>query len=489
MTPSNILHTISVPFLVILLSGCVVGPDYRTPVVDVPSSWRATPENGVRSGAPVATDLSKWWDTLDDPLLSRLETEAVANNLDLQQARARLRESRARRRIAEGNRLPTVTAGAGAARNRSSAEMGSGVSRTSDSYSLQLDASWEADLFGGTRRALEAATATLEASQEDVRDVQVSLLAEVALTYLEVRTGQQQLDMVRATLATLEESARITVWRNQAGLVSQLDVEQARLNLEQTRARIPALLTSLEQSKNNLAFLVGRPSGAMAELDTVAPVPVPRAAVAIGVPAGTLRQRPDIRRAERQLAAATAQTGVAEAARYPDLSLSGTLGLQTVTLGTLLNSGAFVYSLAANTVMTVFDGGRLKQNVEIQNALQEQALITYQAAVRSAVRDVENALTAYAEEQNRLRYLTDAVTAARNAAELAGSQYSAGLIDYATVLDSQRSLLTAQEQRIQSEADVTSNLVRLYKALGGGWSPAPMAKDAPRITSQENNHD
>jgi outer membrane protein TolC len=205
--------------------------------------------------------------------------------------------------------------------------------------------------------------------------------------------------------------------------------------------------------------------------------------VAIGVPAETLRQRPDIRRAERQLAAATAQVGQAEAARYPTLSLSGTLGLQASSLGNLLQPGAYLYSLAANTVVTIFDGGRLKQKVEIQNALQEQALISYLYSVKSALRDVENALVAYAGEQNRYRSLQDAVQAAKSAVDLSTSQYAAGLIDFQSVLDSQRSLLSLQNQLIQSEAAVISDLARLYKSLGGGWSNSSTKNSTASDTS------
>jgi NodT family efflux transporter outer membrane factor (OMF) lipoprotein len=415
-------------------------------------------------------ELAQWWQFLDDSLLSGLVQEAAVNNLDLKLAGARLQESRARRSLSASDRYPTLGAGAGAQRNRSSEEMGTGGGRVSDSFAAQFDASWEPDLFGGKRRALEAASATSEAAEENLRDVQVSLLAEVVLNYIDIRSYQGQIDITRSTITSLTDTLRITGWRVQAGLVSQLDLEQARLNLEQTRAQLPALTSSLEQSRNNLALLLGRDPGTLTELQSVGPIPTASAQVAIGVPAETLRQRPDIRRAERELAAATAQVGQAEAARYPNLSLSGTLGLQASSLGNLLQPGAYLYSLAANTVVTIFDGGRFKQKVEIQNAMQEQALISYQSAVKSAMRDVENALVAYAGEQNRHRSLQDAVQAAKSAVDLATSQYVAGLIDFQSVLDSQRSLLSLQNQLIQSEAAVTSNLARLYKSLGGGWS-------------------
>lgn len=477
-----IMKSVLCSIIPLCIVGCVAGPDYRLPAVSTRTEWQ-TATGSLKSAPGDNAQLAVWWQTLNDPLLSTLVEEAVANNLDLKLAAARLRESRARRGLSAADRMPTVKGGAGAGRTRSSAEMGTGSSRTTETYSAQFDASWELDLFGGKRRALEAASATVDASLENMRDVRVSLLAEVVLAYIEIRSYQAQIDSTSATLASLAETEEIAGWRFQAGLVNQLDVEQSRLNLEQTRAQLPVLLSSLEQSRNNLALLLGRSGGTLKEVQIKMPIPPVPAEVAIGIPAETLRQRPDVRRAERQLAAATAQIGEAEAARYPDLTLSGTLGLQAVSVGNLLNSSAFMYSLAANTAATIFDGGRLKQKVEIQNALQEQALISYQSAVQSALRDVENALVAYAEEQNRRGTLKDAVHSAQRAESLARNQYAAGLVDFVTVLDTQRSLLSLQEQLIVSEAAVTSNLARLYKALGGGWNHDSADVTAPISTA------
>ena len=305
----------------------------------------------------------------------------------------------------------------------------------------------------------------------------MSLTAEVALNYVEARSFQARFAVANASLATLSETWQIARWRREAGLTTQLDEDQAKLNLEQTRAQLPVLLTGREQAKNRLAVLLGRQSGTLAELEAAAAIPSSPPEVAVGVPAEVLRQRPDIRRAERQLAAATAQVGVATAARYPNFSLTGTLGLQALSAPSLLQSSAGMFALGSNAAWTLFDAGRIRQNIEIQNALQEQALIRYEAAVLDALRDVENALVAYAEEQNRRQALKEAVHAAQSAARLAGNQYAAGLIDFLTVLDSQRSTLSLQDQLIQSEAAVTANLTRLYKALGGGWNT--VAPDTP----------
>lgn len=456
--------------LALLLAGCAVGPDYRTPEASAPAAWHSAMKGGLKAVPTEAAQLAQWWDSLGDPQLSRLIEEAAANNLDLKLVQARLREARARRGVSAADRFPTLNAGAGANRSRSSEEMGFGGGEVSDAWSAQFDASWELDVFGGKRRAMESAEASLEASREDVRDVQVSLLAEVALNYVEVRAYQARLAIALSNLASQRETWQIAHWRYEAGLTTQLDEDQARLNLEQTRAQLPTLQTGLEQSKNRLAVLLGRKPGELAELETAAAIPQTPSEVAVGIPADTLRQRPDLRRAERQLAAATAQVGVATAALYPNFSLSGTLGLQALSSANLLQASARMFSVAANAGWVLFDAGRIRQNIEVQNALQEQALIGYEAAVLGALRDVENTLVAYAEELNRRAALKDAVQAAQSAAGLAASQYAAGLIDFLTVLDTQRSLLSLQDQLSQSEAAVTSNLARLYKAMGGGWS-------------------
>lgn len=456
--------------LALLLAGCAVGPDYRKPEASAPAAWHSAMKGGLKSVLPEAAQLAQWWNSLNDPHLSRLIEEAAANNLDLKQAQARLREARARRGVSTADRFPTLNAGAGANRSRTSEEIGLGGGNVSEIWSSQFDASWELDVFGGKRRALEVATANLEASQEDLRDVQVSLLAEVALNYIELRSYQARLAIALSNLASQRETWQIARWRYEAGLTTQLDEDQARLNLEQTRAQLPVLQTGLEQSKNRLAVLLGRKPGELAELETTTAIPQTPTEVAVGIPADTLRNRPDLRRAERHLAAATAQVGVATAALYPNFSLSGTLGLQALSSTNLLQASARMFSVAANAGWVLFDAGRVRQNIEVQNALQEQALIRYESAVLGALRDVENALVAYAEELNRRAALKDAVQSAQSAARLAASQYAAGLIDFLAVLDTQRSLLSLQDQLSQSEAAVTSNLARLFKALGGGWS-------------------
>jgi NodT family efflux transporter outer membrane factor (OMF) lipoprotein len=268
-----------------------------------------------------------------------------------------------------------------------------------------------------------------------------------------------------------EETYDITNWRRQAGLTTQLDVEQAKYSLEQTRSQIPTLQSGLERAKNRLAVLLGQDPGSLNEiLDERKAIPVAPLEVAVGVPADALRQRPDVRRAERELAVQTAQIGVAKAELFPKLSLSGSIGLEALALGNLFSSAAQILTLGSNIAWTIFNAGSIRQNINVQTALQEQALIRYEAAILTALEEVENALTAYANEQARRQSLLEATEAAQNAMALARDQYSSGLIDFQVVLDTQRSLLSLQDELAINEGEVTSNLISLYKALGGGWT-------------------
>ncbi|BAU49195.1 RND transporter [Sulfurifustis variabilis] len=462
------------------LGGCVtVGPDYAPPATQAPEAWRAGAAAGASAAPTDPATLARWWSVLQDPVLTRLIERAASGSLDLRQAQARVREARARRGIASADRFPTLAAAASASRVRGSEETGTGA--TTELYAAAFDARWELDLFGSKRRALESATAGLEASVADAQDVYVSLLAEVALNYVEVRSFQTRLAIAEANLGTQTETYDITRWRAQAGLTTELDVQRARFNLEQTRAEIPSLRSGLEQAKNRLAVLLGERPGALApELDAPAAIPVVPAEVAVGVPADVLRRRPDVRAAERRLAAQTAEVGVAAAARYPGFALLGSIGLEALTGSRLFTSAARTSTAAANASWTVFDAGRLRRNVEVQGALAEQALIGYEAAVLTALNDVENALVAFGEEQARRAALVDATRAAELAANLATQQYNAGLIDFQVVLDAQRSLLSLQDRLAASEGEVSSNLIRLYKALGGGWTPLAAADAAAK---------
>jgi NodT family efflux transporter outer membrane factor (OMF) lipoprotein len=442
-----------------------VGPEYEPPAIAAPAAWQNAGERAVAQ----AEDLSAWWERLDDPVLAALIEEALAGSLDLRSAQARLRQARALRGAAGAERFPTVSAFASASRARASEEAGSG--RTGGFYSAGFDASWELDAFGGVRRGIEAAQADLEASEASLQNTRVSLAAEVALNYVEVRNFQALLAISRANVATQSETFQITGWRAQAGLVGAIDVEQARAQLEQTRAQIPNLETSRAQAEHRLAVLLGRAPGTLrARLAAAGPVPVPPGRLAIGIPADTLRQRPDLRAAERTLAAQTARIGQAEAARYPRFTLAGSIGLEALSAGALGASGAAAGSIAASAAAVIFDGGRLRRQVEAQSAVAEQALAGYEAAILAALEEVENALVSLDNSAQRAASLAAAAEAARNAALLARQRYESGLIDFLTVLDTQRSLLVIEETLAATQAQSASSLIQLYKALGGGWN-------------------
>ncbi len=464
-TPTTLLAAL-------LLTGCAaVGPNYAAPELATPASWRGATAAQVTAAPTAPADLATWWRQIDDPTLTGLVEQALQTSLDLRAAQAKLREARARRALAGAELLPMVSGSAAGRRVKASDESGGGG--TANRFSAGFDASWELDVFGGLRRGEEAAQANLEASQASLHDVQVSLAAEVGLNYVEWRTSQVALDIARANAASQAETLQLTQWRAQAGLTTELDVEQARANLEQTKAQIPSLETHRAEAEQRLAVLLGQQPGALTER-LAKPGGIPRipARVTVGIPADTLRQRPDVRVAERTLAAETARIGVVEAQAYPDFSLSGSLGLEALTLGALGGGSAVAGSVLGSVAAPIFDAGRIRQQVHIQTAIQEQALINYESTVLNALAEVENALVALANTRQRQDHLRDALQAARVAARLAQHRYRGGLIDFQTVLDTERTVLTVEDKLTLSEAEGARALIQLYKALGGGWSPA-----------------
>ena len=448
-----------------VLGACVsVGPDYRVPETPVPTAWQAAPAMEM---VPEAGDkLARWWEQLSDPQLNGLIEDALAANPDLRSAGAALRAARANRNVASANRFPTVSTSAGVTR---SAALGADKTL----YSAGFDASWEPDVFGGTRRALEAAEADLEASLADMRATRVSLVAEVALNYVELRAYQARLAIARDNLGSQSETLQITDWRAQAGLVGSLEVEQARSNRDTTRSAIPTLDSGRAAAEHRLALLTGRAPGSLHEQLNMAgqgALPTLPTGIALRIPAETLRQRPDVQAAERRLAAETARVGQAEAARYPSFSLSGSIGLQALGLSTFTGGGQIARSLVGAVSGPVFNAGRLRAQVEVQDALREQKLAAYDKAVLTALEEVQNALVALSGGSERQQALTSAAGAARTAALLARHRYSAGLIDFQTVLTTERTLLSIEDSLASAEAERVTALIQLYKALGGGWT-------------------
>ena len=473
----------------LIFVGCAVGPNYRKPELSTPAKWsRIEATETPVADAAARSDLSQWWRSLNEPLLSEFVDQALRQSLDLRRTRARLREVRARLAVAGAGRYPTVEATGSAGRSESSVGPsvagGNTAASTGNQFNVGFDASWELDVFGGVRRSIEAAEADQESAVASLDDTRVSLVAEVARNYLEVRSLQIRIGIARTNLASQTETLQLTEFRAQAGLVSTQDVEQARSNREQTRAQIPSLETSLAEAEHRLDILLGKTPGTLhARLSVAGSLPEVQVRVAVGIPADTLRQRPDVRAAERKLAAETARVGVAEAARYPSFKLSGSIGLDALVQGATGNSAGVSYSLLGGITAPIFNAGRLKGQVEAQDAVREQAQVAYEQAVLTALQEVENTLVALARNRERGEALTRATEAARAAAQLARQRYGAGVIDFQSVIDTERTVLAVEDSLAITRADGVQALIRLYKALGGGWSQEtesrPARKDAP----------
>jgi NodT family efflux transporter outer membrane factor (OMF) lipoprotein len=464
----------------LVIAGCAVGPTYRQAEPNAPASWGRLE----KTATPVADagargDLGQWWRRLNDPILSELVDEAQRQSLDLRKARARLRETRARLGLATAGRYPSVEASASAGRSGSVAGSTGAGTVAGNQFSAGFDASWEIDVFGGVRRGVEAAQADQESAQASLDDVRVSLVAEVAKDYVEVRSFQIRLDIARTNLARQSETSELTLLRAKAGLVNSQDVEQARSNREQTLAQIPSLEISLAEAEHSLDALLGKAPGTLhTRIAATGRLPETPSRVAVGIPADTLRQRPDVRVAERKLAGETARVGVAEAARYPSFKLSGSIGLDALSQSAIGNGAGVSYSLLGGITAPIFNAGRLKSQVEVQDAVREQAQVAYEQAVLTALQEVENALVALARNRERGEALARASEAARAAAQLAKQRYGVGVIDFQSVIDTERTVLSVEDSLASTRADGVLALIRLYKALGGGWSQEPETRSA-----------
>ncbi len=469
----------ALPLALALLGGCSVGPNYRPPSLAVLNA----PERFV-APSPAATpetDLAMWWTRFDDPALSALVDRALARNRDIDAAVARLRQARAGVRAAVGAQLPTL--GVSGSANRS-------VGRGSDSFvdpttgtvfdsggdttvfRAGLDAAWETDLFGGLRRSTEAARADAAGSEASLHNAQLSVAAEVGLNYVDARLAQARLKIARDNLASQDETLQIVGWRVQAGLVGSLDLEQARQLRAQTAATIPTLENSYTTALNRLSVLTGDAPGAVdAALRRPAPIPLPPVSVGAGIPAEVIQRRPDIAAAERSFAAEVARIGVATAELYPALRLSGSIDGSDQSVGGVF--GQSIGSLVAAISAPIFEGGQIRARIEGQRAAADAALAAYRSAVLTALEEVENALRGITAAEQRERALVVADEASRNATLLARLQYRSGLIDFQTLLDAERSLLSSQDSRASARAARATATVQLYKALGGGWQAAP----------------
>ncbi len=428
--------------LMLLVSGCTVGPRYQRPAVSVAKNWSSPETRGIETGEPVA----EWWTSFNDPQLVTLIRRAVEGNLDLQLAAARVTEARAARGIAQAGLLPSVGAGG------------------------NFDAVWELDVFGRLRQGLRAATADVDAMEEARRAVFVTLLGDVGRSYTELRGLQLRLAIAEKNIRTQQETLEVTQARAKAGLATDLDVERAAAQMETTRAVLPTLQSGIQAAIHRLSVLLGQDPGALtAELSASAPVPVTPPEVPVGLRSDLLQRRPDLRQAEAEISSATAHVGEAKAEWFPRFTLFGTAGRQASQLHDITLGVGNFFSAGPAISVPVFTGGRIRSNIRVQDARLQQSVIRYRSAVLSALEETENALVNYSNEQSRRERLQSAVRANEEALKLSRERYRAGLTDFLAVLDAQRELYANEDLFAQSHTAQTLDLIALYKALGGGW--------------------
>ncbi len=447
--------------------GCGVDSMLSKQPVSLPADWRNA------HGFPVASpkrDLSRWWNRFDDPTLTRIISSALAQNPDLATAAARVSESKARRRAEAASLFPSL-GGSASAGSSSSRRDGAGSNGTS-SYSANLNASWEADYLGKNRARVEAASAQVGSSEEILHSAQASLASEIAIAYTNLRVNEAGLKVLMSQIKTREETAQLAGWRTQSGEADALESSQATSSLEQARASVPSLQQSIGQAKNLLALLAGQTPGSLDGMlaSGKQAIPDPARSLAVGIPADTLRQRPDVRSAGYQLLAAAANTRAANAEKFPSLDLTGSLGLNTLSSGKLFNPETASSSIIAGLAGPIFDAGRIRANIDAQDAVEEQAFQSYRSAILTALSEVEDSLIACRRTTERLDTLMKATASAREADQLAQQRYQAGVTDILTVLDTQRTLLGLESSLFSARADRTTAYIQLYKALGGGWS-------------------
>ena len=463
-----------------LMAGCAVGPNYHQPELSTPSRWSSPLADG-ETNSPV--HLTAWWRNFNDTNLDSLMAMAVQSNLTLRIAEVHVREARAARGVVASRLWPWVGSSVSYSRNRwgqnSFPPLPPATELDYNLYNAGFDAAWELDIFGGTRRAVQAASAEIGAAEYNQRAVLVSLLAEVARNYIGARSYQKRLAIALENIQVQQEILDLTSNRFQNGLSSDLDVQQATAVLTATEAEVPTLETGFRRSVYDLAVLMAQPPGALLdEISPQKPIPLTPPTVPVGLPSDLLQRRPDVQHAERELAAATARIGQAKADYFPKFSLTGFAALESISASDWFDYGSRAWSAGPTVQWELFEAGRIRANVRVQNARQEQALDSYQQTVLVALEETEDAITAYAREQVRRKSLSESVEANRQSLELSTQLYKSGLADFLGVLDSERSLYAAQDALVQSDQTVSLNLVQLYKALGGGWETAEPNREA-----------
>ncbi len=461
-------------FLSLFLSGCAVGSDYKMPEIALPKSWFPAAEKQMPLTDERAEIEQNWWHNFGDPILDQLIEKADAGNFDLKIAQARIEQARAARASSNQDLLPQVNMVAGDTRQANRFTFGGtpfpGMTKPFNSFQAGFDASWEPDIFGGKRREIESADAQLAAAQASRDGARVSLLAEVASTYVDIRGYQQQLHITSETIEAEKRTVGIVRENYKAGKSAQLYLMQANAQLEQTRTQLPYYQNLLAQAEYSLDVLLGeQPGVAHSIVAEKKPIIFTDKNIILATPANVIANRPDIRVAERKLAAATAQQGVAIAKFFPDISLSGFVGLLNVDAGDLLEGGSKSWQIGGNILSPILNYGKLSANLDIYDAKQKEALAVYQKSIIAALSDVAKSVTAYSKQQEYRAGLAKTVAANRKTAEIARTRYKEGLSSFLDVLDAQRTLYASESQLVKSDSEVSQDLIAVYKSLGGGW--------------------
>ena len=474
----------TIPLLIMCLSsvlvGCKVGPDYKRPELSMPQEWAQRRPLMEDQGTP---DWDEWWNAFEDPILNGLIAEADANNRNLMIAVSRIDQYRARYGIASADLYPDINSFAAYRRARVSDtdfdQAGFSVNGPFNNWGLGLDASWEIDLFGRIARTIESATAEWEGIIDDWRNVMVTLRADVASSYINIRTLQGRRQVVLENLNSTSKFVDLTKTMEGSGTNSMLEVYQAEAQYYFFEAQLPRIEAMLAKEIGNLAVLLGRgQEGLVEELGVFTGIPVPPGQVAVGIPADIIRRRPDLRSAERAVAAATADIGVAEAQMYPRLQLMGSFAFTASSFSDVWNWSSRTYNAGPAFSWDIFNGGRLRSAVQEAEALEKQALLNYEQRVLVALAEVETALAGFALTARERDILESGVASGQQAVKLATLQYSAGTLDFLTVLTAQQQVLTLQDELVQSQGLAAELLVELYRALGGGWTPGVMPPDS-----------
>ncbi|WP_234791167.1 efflux transporter outer membrane subunit [Agrobacterium rubi] len=474
-----------------MLGGCVVGPDYETPSLSLPAKWNA--KDKARAEAP---DLNDWWKKLNDQVLNELVAHAVQDNLDVAVAKAKIREARATTREQIGGLFPAVSSSGSATRARS--ESGNDQSSsTQNQFQAGFDSSWELDLFGANRRGVEAARYGEQATEEELEDTLVTLIGDIAASYVQAREYQELIDLAERSSKSQRQTVKLTKELLKEGYATMGDVTKAEAQAAYTEADIPSYKISYAQSVHRVSVLTGQaPSALDATFNKKRKIPLPPTSTSTGIPADLLVNRPDVRESERKLAQSTARVGQAQANRYPSISLSGSIDTSGASLGDIGKKSTIGWSIGPNINIPLFQGGKLQAAVDVTKAQRDQTYFTYQSTVLSAMEDVQNAIVAINQSRIRQSKLAVSVQRYRHTLQMSTELNRTGDSDLFSLLDTERSLYSVEEDLIETRSDVATYYIALNKALGGGWggkidSSKPSITDVhegPHSTPKHSRH-